>query len=100
MSQQEIILELTGPLKNAAESAVITVSCDGHATLGMVLRNFIQVCPSAAKVLGDADRYRLETGPLPPGLLIVRDSVAIPSRLETPVSGGERLTLMPMISGG
>jgi hypothetical protein len=65
-----------------------------------VLLRFLQVCPSAAKVLGDVERYRIDSGPLPPGLLIVRDAVTIPSRLETIVSGGERLTLLPMLSGG
>lgn len=100
MSQQEIILELTGPLQNAAACPLVSVSCDGNSTLGTVLLRFLHSCPSAAKVLGDLERYRPKTGALPPGLLVVRDSVAIPSRLETTVAGGDRLTLMPMISGG
>lgn len=100
MNGREIILELTGPLQNAAGCASVSVSCDGHSTLGMVLLDFIHACPSAAKVLGDPERYRPETGVLPPGLLVIRNAVAIPSRLETTVVGGDRLTLMPMISGG
>ena len=100
MSQQEIILELTGPLQNAAGLRSISVPCHGLCNVGTVLTHLLQACPAAAKVLGDIERYRPQSGALPPGLLIVRDSAAIPSRLETTVASGERLTLLPMISGG
>jgi molybdopterin converting factor small subunit len=56
--------------------------------------------PAAKNVLGDSSRYTATEGDLPPGLLVVCDSVSLKARLETAVEAGDRLTLMPMISGG
>jgi hypothetical protein len=56
--------------------------------------------PATKNVLGDSSRYTEIEGDLPPGLLVICDSVSLKARLETAVNAGARLTLMPMISGG
>ncbi len=100
MDSDQIILELTGPLERAVGKTELCLPAAGNQMLGAVLAALITEYPAATSVLGEAGRYSAAEGDLPPGLLVVRDSAAIHARLETPVCAGERLTLMPMISGG
>lgn len=100
MSDREIILELTGPLERAAGRAEVALRCNGEQRLGVVLASLAALHPETAHLLGDVDRFSTATGELPPGILVIRDSQTIPARLETPIAAGDRLTLMPLISGG
>ena len=99
-NQNQILIELTGPLERAAGRSQVAIPCDSSQTLGAVFAWLLNQYPAAKNVLGDSSRYTATEGDLPPGLLVVCDSVSLKARLETAVEAGDRLTLMPMISGG
>jgi molybdopterin converting factor small subunit len=100
MTKNEIILELTGPLERAAGCSEVRILSESAQTLSSVLMCLLTDYPQTKNVLGESSRYIVTEGELPPGLLVIRDSVALQARLETRVEPGDRLTLMPMISGG
>lgn len=99
-SQNHILIELTGPLERAAGCSQVTVPCECSPTLGAVLAWLLHEYPATTNSLGSPGRYTADEGDLPSGLLVIRDSATLKARLETPIHAGERLTLMPMISGG
>lgn len=96
----QILIELTGPLERAAGCAQVRIPCESSRTLGAVFAWLLNEYPATKNVLGDSNRYTQTEGDLPPGLLVISDSVVMKARLETAVKAGDRLTLMPMISGG
>jgi molybdopterin converting factor small subunit len=96
----QILIELTGPLERAAGRSQVSIPCESSQTLGAVFAWLLNQYPAAKNVLGDSSRYMATEGDLPPGLLVICDSVSLKARLETAVKAGDRLTLMPMISGG
>jgi hypothetical protein len=100
MTKNEIILELTGPLERAAGCSEVRILSESTQTLSSVLMCLLKDYPETKNILGESSRYIAMEGELPPGLLVIRDSVALQARLETRVEPGNRLTLMPMISGG
>jgi molybdopterin converting factor small subunit len=98
--QNQILIELTGPLQRAAGCSEVVIPCESSRTLGAVCAWLLIEFPATKTVLGDSSRYAVTEGDLPPGLLVICDSVTLKARLETAVKAGDRLTLMPMISGG
>lgn len=100
MSDREIIVELTGPLERAVGRTEVPVHCPGELRLGAILARLVEQHPETSPLLGDAAGFMRPDGEFPPGILVIRDSQTIPARLETPVAAGDRLTLMPLISGG
>lgn len=99
-NQNQILIELTGPLERAAGRSQVAIPCEASQTLGAVLAWLLNQYPATKNVLGESSRYAAPEGDLPPGLLVICDSVTLKARLETVVKAGDRLTLMPMISGG
>lgn len=95
-----ILIELTGPLERAAGCSQVAIPCESSRTLGALFAWLLNEYPATKNVLGDSRRYTATEGELPPGLLVICDSVTLKARLETTVKAGDRLTLMPMISGG
>jgi len=96
----QILIELTGTLERAAGCSQVSIPCESSQSLGSIFIRILDEYPATKSVLGDSSRYKSTEGELPPGLLVIRDSVAMKARLETAVNIGDRLTLMPMISGG
>jgi len=95
-----IILELTGPLERAVGVTEVPLTCAEAETLGRILARLVEKHPAASRFVGEVDGLTSAAGGMPRGLLVVRDSVTLPPSLETAVAAGERLTLMPMLSGG
>lgn len=96
----QILIELTGPLERAAGRSQVAIPFESSRTLGAMFAWLLNEYPATKNVLGDSGRYTATEGDLPPGLLVICDSVTLKARLETVVKAGDRLTLMPMISGG
>ena len=96
----EIVIELTGPLERAAGCSQVAIPCESSQTLRAVFAWLLNQYPATKNVLGDSSRYTATEGDLPPGLLVICDCVSLKVRLETSVKVGDRLILMPMISGG
>lgn len=96
----ELTLELTGPLERAVGHSELTVSAAPNDRLGQVIGRLVRKHPDAASLLAEPTYFDQNEGSFPPGFLVIRDGAAIDARLETPVAAGQRLTLMPMISGG
>lgn len=100
MNTGTITIELSGPLERALSKTVVEVDSPASLTLGELFTRIGEQYPEARRFLGcEADPLPGE-GPLPGGLLVIRDSAVLPSRLETTVNVGDQLALMPMISGG
>lgn len=95
-----VTIELTGPLERAVGQERLQIDWPHAAPLGQLLLRISDDFPSAADLLGDRSRLEPADGDCPPGVLVIRDGEAIPPRLETVIEPGQRLTLMPMISGG
>ena len=95
-----LTLELTGPLARIVGCGEIQIPSDAHDRLGRVIGRLVRKHPDAAPFLAEASFLEQSEGAFPPGILVIRDGAAIAARLDTPVAPGERLTLMPMISGG
>lgn len=100
MSETEITLELTGPLARVVGQSEVSLPCEPDDRLGAVLVRLVSTFPAAEGILGSRTSLETAAGKLPPGLLVVRNAATVPSQLETPVAAGERITLLPMISGG
>ncbi len=100
MTDSEVILELTGPLERAVGAAEVTVPLESPPCLGRVISRLVRDHPAAGHYLGDIERFAAAEGDFPAGLLVIREGIALAARLETSVTPGERLTLMPLISGG
>jgi sulfur carrier protein ThiS len=98
MSQWQVHLEFSGPLQRAMQTSELTVQGSGTCTISTVLAALLHSQPAAAASLGIAPETVASA--LPPGLLVLQNRVLLPLRPETIVQPGERLTLMPMISGG
>lgn len=98
-SPDTITLELTGPLQRLVGEVAVQLSVGG-GRLGQVLAALVEHFPEAQEHLSSATELRQSNGPLPPGFLVIRDGATVPSRLETPVNAGDRLTLLSIISGG
>lgn len=98
--RNQILIELTGPLERAAGCSQVAIPYESSQTLGAVFARLLNEYPATKNALGDPGRYTATAGDLPPGLLVICDSVVLKARLETTVKAGDRLTLMPMISGG
>ena len=95
-----IVLELTGPLERAVGRDEVTIPWTGNGRLGDLLLRFCHDYPAAGEWLdGDGGLGRPDAA-FPAGFLVIRDSAALPAKLDTPVVAGDRLTLMPLISGG
>lgn len=99
-SNRRIILELTGPLERAVGCGEVVIDLNGDERLGEVVAQLVKEYPAAANIIANEAFFERAEGNLPPGLLVIRDGVAIAAKLETKISAGQRLTLMPMISGG
>lgn len=99
-SDSRVILELTGPLERAVGCGEVAIPISDACRLGQVLARLVQDYPAAAAVITDEAFAAQSDGNLPPGLLVIRDGVAIAAKLNTEITAGQRLTLMPMISGG
>ena len=99
-TQSQTLIELTGPLERAAGCSQVAIPFESSQTLGAVFAWLLNEHPATQNVLGEPARYAATEGDLPPGLLVICDSVSLKARLETPVTAGAQLTLMPMISGG
>jgi len=97
-----VTLELTGPLERTVGKCEVNVYVRDTAPLplGEVVGQFVREHPAAASLIADAAFFEQTQGCFPPGLLVIRNSVAIAAKIETTVAAGERLTLMPIISGG
>lgn len=95
-----VTLELTGPLERVVGCGEVTIPAEAEDRLGRVVGGLVRRYPDAATLLAKASFFDHREGSFPPGFLVIRDGAAIAARLETPVAAGERLTLMPMISGG
>ena len=95
-----VTLELTGPLERLVGQGVVALPLGDGRRLGEILAALVDRYPQAQGQLALADQLRLADGPLPAGLLVIRDAVALAARLETPVHAGDRLTLLSLISGG
>lgn len=100
MSIDSCTIDVTGPLEVALGRRSVEVACPAVGTLGGLLARLVAEHPGAARILGDAARLAEATGPLPTAVLVVRDGAALPAALEVEVRPGDRLTLLPMISGG
>ena len=100
MSRSEITLELTGLLARAGSRNEVRFPAEGSLQIGDVLAQLVREFPVTAEILGSETRLTAEDGNLPSGLMIIRDGSVLPFRLETMVSPGDRLMVMPLISGG
>jgi molybdopterin converting factor small subunit len=100
MPADSCTIELTGPLEVALGRRSVVVACPAAGTIGSLLASLVAEHPGAARFLGEAARLAEATGPLPTAMLVVRDGAALPASLEVAVRPGDRLTLLPMISGG
>jgi hypothetical protein len=98
MTQWQVTLEFSGPLQRAMQSGELTVQGSGPCTISTVLAALMHTQQAAVGALGVSPETVSDK--LPPGLLVLRNRVLLPLRPETTVTPGERLTLMPMISGG
>lgn len=95
-----VTLELTGPLERVVGASEVTIPAEADDRLGRVVGRLVQKYPDAAQYLADETFFQQSEGKFPPGFLVIRDGATIAARLETPVAAGDRLTLMPIISGG
>ena len=95
-----VTIELTGPLERIVGRREVAVPSDAEDSLGRVMAELVRHHPDTAAYLADPQELGRNDGGFPAGFLVIRDGQAIPPRLETPVAAGQRLTLMPMISGG
>ena len=73
-NQNQILIELTGPLERAAGRSQVAIPCDSSQTLGAVFAWLLNQYPATKNVLGDSNRYAAGVGNLPPGLLVICDS--------------------------
>jgi len=73
--QNPILIELTGPLERAAGCSQILIPCESSQTLGAVFAWLLNQYPATKDVLGDFSFYTATEGNLPPGLLVICDSV-------------------------
>jgi molybdopterin converting factor small subunit len=99
-SDSHVTLELTGPLERAVGRGEVVIDLNGVHRLGQLIGRLVQAYPAAANIIADESFFEQPSGNLPPGLLVIRDGVAIAAKLDTEIVAGQRLTLMPMISGG
>jgi molybdopterin converting factor small subunit len=99
-SDSRVTLELTGPLERAVGCGEVVIPISPRCRLGEVFERLVRDYPAAAAVIADESFFQQSEGSLPPGLLVIRDGVAIAATLDTEIADGQRLTLMPMISGG
>lgn len=95
-----IILELTGPLERAVGQDEVAIAWSGEGRLGDLLRQFCRAYPTAAELLGGDAHWAGDDAEYPAGILVIRDSAALAPKMETAIAAGDRLTLMPLISGG
>lgn len=98
MTQWQVTLEFSGPLQRAMQFTELTVQGSGPCTISSVLAALLHSQPAAANALAASPETVSRT--LPPGLLVLRNRTLLPLHPDTTVTPGERLTLMPMISGG
>lgn len=99
-SDSRVTLELTGPLQRAVGCGEVVIHLNGEHRLGQLVGRLVQEYPAAADIIAGESFFEQSEGNLPPGLLVIRDGVAIAAKLDTEIVAGQRLTLMPMISGG
>lgn len=97
---QRIVLELTGPLERAVGQEEVAIPWSGEGRLGDLLKQFCEAHPAASEWLDADGGLTRPDAEFPAGFLVIRDSAALSASLETSVTAGERLTLMPLISGG
>jgi hypothetical protein len=95
-----LIIELTGPLRRVVGMDRLLLPACGIHNLGQLLRTLCETYPSAGSWLPLQFDESGCCQSLPPGLLIIRGSELLPGDPSHPISPGEQLTLMPMISGG
>lgn len=93
-------IELTGPLQRAVGEDEVRLDWPGEASLGELLKSLLSSHPDARDLLGDAQSLELPDAAVPAGLLVIRGAIVLPPTLDTPIAPGDRLTLMPLISGG
>jgi len=99
-SDSLVTLELTGPLERAVGCGEVVICLNGEKRLGQLFCRLVREYPAAADVIADEAFFEQTVGNLPAGLLVIQNGVAIAAKLDTEVVAGQRLTLMPMISGG
>lgn len=93
-------VELTGPLRRAAGTDRLTITIETAPTLAQLLTQLRQILPQTQAFLPLQFNEAGECCALPPGLLIARGSQMLPSAPLFPLTSGDQLTLVPMISGG
>ena len=93
-------IELTGPLQRAVGEDEVRLDWPSEDSLGEVLKALLSSHPEAGDLLGDARSLELPDAGVPPGLLVIRGAIVLPPTLDTLIAPGDRLTLMPLISGG
>lgn len=99
-ADSRVTLELTGPLQRAVGCSEVIIPLSDRCNLGHVIERLVHEYPAAASVIADESFFQQSDGKFPAGLLVIRDGVAIAAKLDTQVTSGQRITLMPMISGG
>jgi len=100
MSSGSIVLVLTGPLHKATGLQEVALPCRETCSLGEVLGQFLRQYPAAVSVCGLTNLSDSPLDRIPPGLLVLRDNALLPLIPSTEIGSSQRLTLMPMISGG
>lgn len=99
-SQSPVTLELTGPLQRLVGDAPVELGVGPASNVGELLAALVDRFPAAAEHLATAEQLRRGEGTMPAGFLLIRGGAAVAASLTTPVTAGERLTLLSVISGG
>lgn len=95
-----LYVELTGPLRRAAGTDRLEIAADGVTNLAQLLIHIRQILPQTQPFLPLQPNDAGQSHTLPPGLLVARGNEILPPEPTFPLTPGDQLTLMPMISGG
>lgn len=93
-------VELTGPLRRAAGTDRLTFPANDVTTLLQLILQIRQSLPQTQSFLPLEIDESGNCRTVPPGLLVARGSQMLPQDPLFPLTPGDHLTLIPMISGG